>query len=251
MDKQKTYRITRDRYDAVLFDLDGVITNTAKVHAACWKQMFDEYLQKRTTQRGEALSPFDLDVDYKLYVDGKPRFDGVRDFLKSRGIQLSEGSPNDAPELETVGGLGNRKNDLVNAVIEREGVEPFEGSVRLIDQLDRDGFKIAVVTSSHNCMTVLKAAKLDHFFKVRVDGDVMDAQSLAGKPAPDTYLAAVKLLGAEPSRAVVIEDAIAGVEAGARGKFGLVVGVARRGNPEVLAQHGAHLVVSDLSELAD
>jgi beta-phosphoglucomutase family hydrolase len=246
-----TYRITRDRYDAVLFDLDGVITNTAKVHAACWKQMFDEYLQKRTTQRGEALSPFDLDVDYKLYVDGKPRFDGVRDFLKSRGIQLSEGSPNDAPELETVGGLGNRKNDLVNAVIEREGVEPFEGSVRLIDQLDRDGFKIAVVTSSHNCMTVLKAAKLDHFFKVRVDGDVMDAQSLAGKPAPDTYLAAVKLLGAEPSRAVVIEDAIAGVEAGARGKFGLVVGVARRGNPEVLAQHGAHLVVSDLSELAD
>jgi beta-phosphoglucomutase family hydrolase len=251
MDKQKTYRITRDRYDAVLFDLDGVITNTAKVHAACWKQMFDEYLQKRTTQRGEALSPFDLDVDYKLYVDGKPRFDGVRDFLKSRGIQLSEGSPNDAPELETVGGLGNRKNDLVNAVIEREGVEPFEGSVRLIDQLDRDGFKIAVVTSSHNCMTVLKAAKLDHFFKVRVDGDVMDAQSLAGKPAPDTYLAAVKLLGAEPSRAVVIEDAIAGVEAGARGKFGLVVGVARGGNPEVLAQHGAHLVVSDLSELAD
>ena len=242
---------TREHYDAVLFDLDGVITNTASVHAACWKQMFDGYLQKRATQRGEAFRPFDLDVDYRLYVDGKPRFDGVRDFLKSRGIQLPEGSLDDPPELETVGGLGNRKNDLVNQVIEEKGVEPYEGSVRLIHQLRRHGFKIAVVTSSQNCTAVLKAAKLDALFKVRVDGDVMDAQNLAGKPAPDTFLAAAKLLGTEPSRSVVIEDAIAGVQAGSRGKFGLVIGVARMGNTEELAHHGAHLVVNDLSELSD
>jgi beta-phosphoglucomutase family hydrolase len=251
MGENSTHVITPERYDAVLFDLDGVITNTAGVHAACWKQMFDEYLQKRTTQRGETFRPFDLEVDYPLYVDGKPRFDGVRDFLKSRGIQLPEGSPEDPAELETVGGLGNRKNNLVNEVIEQKGVQPFEGSVRLVKQLRRHGFKIAVVTSSHNCSVVLKAAKLDDFFKVRVDGNVMDAQNLAGKPAPDTYLAAAKLLGTEPSRSVVIEDAIAGVEAGSSGKFGLVIGVARKGNTEELAHHGAHLVVNDLSELAD
>jgi beta-phosphoglucomutase family hydrolase len=251
MGEKSTHNITRQHYDAVLFDLDGVITNTASVHAACWKQMFDEYLQKRATQRGELFRPFDLEVDYRLYVDGKPRFDGVRDFLKSRGIELPEGSPEDSPELETVGGLGNRKNDLVNEVIEQKGVEPFEGSVRLINQFHRNGFKIAVVTSSHNCSVVLKAAKLDDFFEIRVDGDVMDDQHLAGKPAPDTYLAAAKLLGTEPSRSVVIEDAIAGVEAGSRGKFGLVIGVARKGNAEELAFHGAHLVVNDLSELVN
>jgi beta-phosphoglucomutase family hydrolase len=251
MRQKNAQSINREHFDAVLFDLDGVITNTASVHAACWKQMFDEYLQKRATQGVEVFRPFDLEVDYRLYVDGKPRFDGVRDFLKSRGIELPEGSPEDSPELETVGGLGNRKNDLVNEVIEQKGVEPFEGSVRLINQLYRNGFKIAVVTSSHNCSVVLKAANLDHLFKVRVDGDVMDAQNLAGKPAPDTYLAAAKLLGAEPSRSVVIEDAIAGVEAGSRGQFGLVIGVARKGNSAELTHHGANLVVNDLSELAD
>ncbi len=150
--------INRDQYDAVLFDLDGVITDTANLHAACWKQMFDEYLQKRATQRGEAFRPFDLATDYRLYVDGKPRFDGVRDFLTSRGIQLPEGSPDDPPQLETVGGLGNRKNDLVNGLIEERGVEPYEGSVQLIHQLRRNGFKIAVVTSSQNCDAVLRAA---------------------------------------------------------------------------------------------
>jgi beta-phosphoglucomutase family hydrolase len=251
MGENSTHVITPERYDAVLFDLDGVITNTAGVHAACWKQMFDEYLHKRATQRGEAFRPFDLANDYRLYVDGKPRFGGVRDFLKSRGTQLPEGSPEDPAELETVGGLGNRKNNLVNEVIEQKGVQPFEGSVRLVKQLCRNGFKIAVVTSSHNCSVVLKAAKLDDFFKVRVDGDVMDAQNLAGKPAPDTFLAAAKLLGVKPARSVVIEDAIAGVEAGSSGKFGLVIGVARKGNTEELARHGAHLVVNDLSELAD
>src|SRR5499425_840133 len=243
--------ISRDHYDGVLFDLDGVITNTAKLHAACWKQMFDEYLQKRAAERGEPFRPFDLATDYRLYVDGKPRFDGVRDFLASRGIQLPEGTPNDQPEAETVGGLGNRKNDLVNKIIEDKGVEPYEGSVKLLHQVRHQGFKIAVVTSSQNCTAVLKAAKLDHCFDVQVDGNVIHAQHLAGKPAPDTYLMAAKLLGVEPRRAVVIEDALSGVEAGSNGNFGLVIGVARKGNADELRRHGAHLVVNDLGKLVE
>jgi beta-phosphoglucomutase family hydrolase len=243
--------ITRERYDAVLLDLDGVITDTASIHAACWKQMFDEYLRKRATQRGEAFHPFDLVTDYELYVDGKPRFDGVRDFLTSRGIQLPEGHPDDPPQVETVCGLGNRKNELVNKVIEDMGVAPYEGSVQFIHQLRRHGFKIAVVTSSQNCAAVLKAAKLDAFFEVRVDGNLILAQHLAGKPAPDTFLMAAKLLGVGPARTVVIEDAISGIEAGAAGNFGLVIGVARRGNADELKHHGAHLVVNDLGELVD
>jgi beta-phosphoglucomutase family hydrolase len=243
--------ITRNQYDAVLLDLDGVITDTASIHAACWKQMFDEYLQKRAAQRGEAFRPFDIATDYRLYVDGKPRFDGVRDFLISRSIQLPEGRPEDSPEAETVGGLGNRKNDLVNRIIEDEGVEPYEGSVELIYQFRHQGFKIAVVTSSQNCTVVLKAAKLDDFFDVQVDGNTIHAQHLAGKPAPDTFLMGAKLLGVEPARAIVIEDAISGVEAGRAGNFGLVIGVARKGNAEELRHHGAHLVVKDLKELVD
>jgi beta-phosphoglucomutase family hydrolase len=241
--------ITRAQYDAVLLDLDGVITDTATLHAASWKQMFDEYLEKRAAKRGEVFRPFDLATDYRLYVDGKPRYDGVRDFLRSRSIQLPEGSPDDPPQAETVGGLGNRKNDLVNDVIEDRGVEPYEGSVKLIQFLRQQGFKIAVVTSSQNCETVLKAAKLDAFFEVRVDGNTIHTQHLAGKPAPDTFLTAAKLLGVEPRRAVVIEDAISGVQAGCHGNFGLVIGVARKGNAEELRQQGAHLVVDDLGEL--
>ena len=241
--------ITRDQYDAVLLDLDGVITDTASVHAACWKQMFDEYLQRRATQRNEAFRPFDIAMDYRHYVDGKPRFDGVRDFLASRDIQLPEGSPDDPSVAETVGGLGNRKNDLVNRIIEEKGVEPYEGSVKLIHELRRGGFKIAVVTSSQNCAAVLKSAKLEDFFDVQVDGNTIHAQHLSGKPAPDTFLTAAKLLNVEPARAIVIEDAISGVEAGRAGNFGLVIGVARKGNVEELQQHGAHLVVHDLSEL--
>ena len=245
------HAISRDRYDAVLLDLDGVITDTASIHAACWKQMFDEYLQNRAAQRGEVFRPFDIALDYGVHVDGKPRFDGVRDFLTSRGIRLPEGSPDDPPEAETVDGLGNRKNDLVNKIIEDKGVEPYEGSVTFIRQLRHQGFKIAVVTSSQNCTAVLKAAKLDHFFDLQVDGNVIHAEHLAGKPAPDTYLRAAKLLGVEPSRAVVIEDALSGVEAGSAGGFGLVIGVARRGNAEELRRHGAHLVVNDLGELVN
>jgi beta-phosphoglucomutase family hydrolase len=248
---QDRQAIARDKYDAVLLDLDGVITDTASLHAACWKRMFDDYLQQRARERGEAFRPFDLASDYRLYVDGKPRFDGVRDFLASRGMRLPEGSQDDAPQAETVGGLGNRKNELVNAVIEDKGVEAYPGSVNLIRQLRDQGFKVAVVTSSQNCRAVLKAAKLDKFFDALVDGNAIRAQHLAGKPAPDTFLSAAKLLGTEPNRTVVIEDAISGVQAGSNGSFGLVIGVARKGNAEELRRNGAHLVVSDLGELAD
>ncbi|SHH85231.1 HAD family hydrolase [Bradyrhizobium erythrophlei] len=251
MPRPESKRVNRDQYDAVLFDLDGVITNTATLHATCWKQMFDEYLRERAEQKGEVFRPFDLATDYRLYVDGELRFDGVRDFLRSRRIQLPEGTPDDPADVETVHGLGNRKNELVNCAIAELGVEPYAGTVQFIHQLRRDGFKIAVVTSSQNCDAVLRAAKLDDLFEVRVDGNLIQAQRLAGKPAPDTFLIAAKQLGVEPIRTVVIEDAISGVEAGSNGKFGLVIGVARKGNAEELKRHGAHLVVDDLGELVE
>jgi HAD superfamily hydrolase (TIGR01509 family) len=188
--------------------------------------------------------------DYRLYLDGKPRFDGVRDFLASRHIKLPEGDSDDAPQAETVRGLGNRKNELVTNAMERIGVEAYEGSVHFIDQLRRDGFKIAIVTSSENCTAVLKAAKLDTLFDARVDGHMIETQNLAGKPAPDTFLMAA-LLGVEPKRSVVVEDSISGVQAGSSGKFGLVIDVARKGNADELKQHGANVVVNDLSELVD
>ena len=243
--------ITRDQFDAVLLDLDGVITDTASIHAASWKQMFDAYLEKRAVERGEPFRPFDIASDYQRYVDGKLRYDGVRDFLASRGIHLPEGTPDDPPEAETVGGLGNRKDALVNKVISEEGVKPYEGSVRLIRQLRHQGFTMAVVTSSQNCEAVLKAAKLDSDLKVHVDGNVIHANQLSGKPAPDAFLMAAHLLGVEPKRAVVIEDAISGVQAGRNGNFGLVIGIARKANAEELQRQGADLVVNDLGELAD
>jgi beta-phosphoglucomutase family hydrolase len=243
--------ITRSQYDAVLFDLDGVLTDTARLHAACWKEMFDGFLEARAARCGEVFRPFDLASDYRLYVDGKPRFDGVRDFLAARGVQLPEGSPDDPSDAETVCGLGNRKNELVNRIIEDTGVEPYEGSVKLIHQLRDRGFKTAVVTSSQNCTTVLEAAKLGDCFDVLVDGNVSQEQHLAGKPAPDTFLRAAELIGVEPARAVVVEDAISGVQAGSTGHFGLVIGIARKGNADELKQNGAQLVVSDLGELVD
>jgi beta-phosphoglucomutase family hydrolase len=251
MRQPKCKCVNRDQYDAILFDLDGVITNTATLHANCWKQVFDEYLQKRASERQEAFRPFDLAADYQLYVDGKPRFDGVRDFLRSRGIQLPEGNIDDPGSIETVHGLGNRKDHMVNRVITEVGVEAYTGTVQFIHQVRRDGFKIAVVTSSQHCDAVLRATKLEEFFEVRVDGNVIEKQRLAGKPAPDTFLAAARLLGVEPKRTVVIEDALSGVEAGSNGKFGLVIGVARKGNAEELRRHGAHLAVEDLGELVD
>src|SRR5262249_5851394 len=196
--------ITSNRYQAVLFDMDGVITDTASIHATCWKAMFDEFLQKRATRNAEPFHSFDVVTDYKLHVDGKPRYQGVRDFLKSRGIVLPEGTPQDPPSAETVCGLDNRKNELVNNRLASGGAEAYPGSVAFIMYLRRLGVKTAVVTSSQNCQEVLLAANVDDLFDVRVDGDVIARQHLAGKPAPDSFLKAAQMLGVTPQRAVVI-----------------------------------------------
>jgi len=231
-----------DGYDAVLFDLDGVITSTADQHFTAWKQMFDEYLA-----RGHG-GTFER-ADYNEHVDGVPRFDGVRNFLRSRNIEIEEGSLDDGPERETVHGLGNRKNELVNQIIEEQGVTPYDGTVRLLHQLRARGTRCAVVSSSRNTRTVLAAAGLTEMFDVRVDGEVASEQGLAGKPAPDTFLAAAEELGVPPQRAVVIEDALSGVAAGRAGGFGLVVGVDRVGQREALLRDGADVVVDDLGEM--
>ena len=241
--------ISLDKFDAVLFDLDGVLTATAKLHAAAWKQMFDEFLKQRAAVRNAPFTPFEIATDYKLYVDGKPRYEGVRSFLESRDIQLPYGDPNSPPNQETICGLGNRKNDMINDVLKAQGVEAYEGSVTLVRQLRSRGVKTAVVSSSANCEQVLQAANIADLFDVRVDGGVAAQLKLAGKPAPDTFLAAAKQLGVEAKRAVVVEDAISGVQAGRAGEFGLVVGVDRKGDAEALSQNGADLVVKDLGEL--
>jgi beta-phosphoglucomutase family hydrolase len=235
-------------YQAILFDMDGVITDTARIHAACWKMIFDEYLQRWAREKGLAFRSFDVATDYKAYVDGKPRYDGVRDFLNSRGIALPEGMPEDPPTAETICGLGNRKDELVNVRL-TEGVEAYPGSIALLGYLRRAGVKTAVVTSSQNCHTVLHAAGIEDLLDARVDGLTMANEGLAGKPAPDSFLRAAEMLGVRPEFAVVIEDAISGVQAGARGRFGLVIGVDRKGNAEELKANGAQLVVSDLAEL--
>jgi alpha,alpha-trehalase len=244
-----TMQLTADRFDAVLFDLDGVLTDTAAVHARAWKTMFDDYLRRSAERHGDPFEPFTIDGDYKTYVDGKPRYDGVRSFLLSRDIHLPEGTSGDAADTETVRGLGNRKNDLVNRLLDDEGVIRYEGSVRLVEQLREQGIKLAVVSSSKNCVTVLAAAGIIDLFDARVDGVVAAQRGLPGKPAPDTFLAAAADLGATPERAVVVEDAISGVQAGRAGGFGLVIGVDREGHPEALRSNGADIVVSDLGEL--
>jgi beta-phosphoglucomutase family hydrolase len=241
--------VTSGRFEAVLFDMDGVITDTASLHARCWKTMFDEYLKKRAARKGEPFRPFDLDIDYKFHVDGKPRYAGVRDFLKSRGIDLPEGTPGDLATDETVCGLGNRKNDLFNDRVASTGVEAYAGSVAFLRYLREKGVKSALVTSSHNAQEILQAARVDGFFDTCVDGALLDEQHLTGKPAPDCFLKAAEMLGVAPERAVVIEDAISGVQAGIQGGFGLVIGVARKGNSEELKAQGAHRVVTDLAEL--
>jgi beta-phosphoglucomutase family hydrolase len=236
---------------ACLFDLDGVLTQTARVHAAAWKEMFDAFLQARAERTGEPFVPFDALVDYDEYVDGKPRYDGVRSFLASRGIELPEGHPDDAPDAETVAGLGNRKNELVLALIHRDGVKAYDGSVRYVHAVLEAGLHRAVVSASANCRDVLSAAGIEDLFEVRIDGVVAGLEHLAGKPAPDTFLAAARALGVEPAQAAVFEDALAGVEAGRAGAFGFVVGVDRVGQAEALRAHGADVVVSDLAELLE
>jgi len=238
-----------DGIKACLFDLDGVLTQTAKVHAAAWKEMFDAYLRDRATRRGEQFVPFDAGADYNEYVDGRPRADGVRTFLAARGIELPEGSPDDPPARETVAGLGNRKNELVLALIKRDGVEPYSGSVRYVKAARKAGLRTAVVSASANCHDVLVAAAIEDLFDARIDGVVADREHLHGKPAPDTFLAGAKAVGVEPKQAVVFEDALAGVAAGRAGRFGYVVGVDRVNHAAALREHGADVVVADLDEL--
>lgn len=242
--------VNRGDFDAVIFDLDGVVTRTASVHARAWKQVFDDFLRRRAERSGERFERFEIEVDYPMYVDGKPRYDGVRDFLASRGITLPEGVPEDSPDRETVCGLGNRKNALYNDLLESGGVEIFEDTVERIRTWRKLGFKTAIVSSSKNCEAVLKATALTDLFDVRVDGLVAARLELEGKPAPDIFLKAAELLGVDPARAVVFEDAVSGVEAGRAGGFGWVVGVDRVGAEEVLLRSGADTVVSDLRELA-
>jgi beta-phosphoglucomutase family hydrolase len=238
-----------DAVTACLFDLDGVLTQTAKVHDRAWKQTFDAYLHERAERDGEPFKEFDPVHDYEEYVDGKPRYDGVRSFLQSRGITLPEGSPDDPPDAETVCGIGNRKNVLVLELIKTEGVEAYEGSVRYVKAAREAGLRRAVVSSSANARDVLKSAGIIDLFEEIIDGNVADQQHLRGKPAPDTFLAGARALGVPPAQAAVFEDALAGVEAGRAGHFGFVVGVDRVGQAEALKQHGADIVVSDLAEL--
>jgi len=240
-----------DSVRACLFDLDGVLTKTATIHAAAWKEMFDDYLHERAARTGEKFVPFDPIADYDSYVDGKPRYDGVRSFLAARGIELPEGEPGDPPNAEAVRGLGDRKNELVLQMIRERGVEVYEGSVRYLEAARDAGLRRAVVSSSANTRDVLIAAGIEGFFDARIDGVVAEREGLKGKPAPDTFLAGARALGVPPTQAAVFEDALAGVEAGRAGGFACVVGVDRVGQAEALREHGASIVVSDLSELLE
>ena len=241
--------ISTGRFDAVIFDLDGVVTQTSAVHAAAWKRLFDEFLRERAAARSEPFTPFDLERDYRLYVDGKPRYDGVRDFLASRGIALPQGEPSDAAGTATVCGLGNRKDEYFVAEVREHGVRTYPSTVALIGALHRAGMGVGLMSSSRNTVMVLEATGLTAQFDERVDGVVSDQLGLAGKPDPAAYLETARRLGVEPARAVVVEDALSGVEAGRRGGFGLVIGVDRLDQAEALAQHGADVVVSDLADV--
>jgi trehalose-phosphatase len=237
--------LSKADYDAVILDMDGVVTKTAKVHAASWKALFDEY---RKESRGE-WAPFDLDGDYRRYVDGKPRYEGVKSFLESRNINLPYGSPEDDPDKETVCGLGNRKNALFHDRLRKQGVEIYEPGVRLVKALNGAQFKTGVVSSSKNCAAVLEAAGILDLFHARVDGVESEKLGLKGKPDPDIFVEAARRLGAKPRRSVVVEDAIAGVQAGKKGNFGCVIGVDRTGHAKDLRENGADVVVASLSEV--
>lgn len=237
-------------FRAVIFDLDGIVTRTARVHAAAWKRLFDEYLRQRSERNAEPFRPFDIDKDYREYVDGKPRYDGVRSFLESRGIDLPAGDPADAPDQETICGLGNRKNRYLQQQLAESGVDVYESTVELIRNLRRRGIKTAIVSSSKNCVPVLEAAGLRELFDAKVDGADSERLGLKGKPSPDIFLIAAQQLGVEPACAIVVEDAISGVQAGAAGEFGAVIGVDRSGHPEALRQNGANVVVRDLAQVA-
>ncbi|MGA8545088.1 MAG: beta-phosphoglucomutase family hydrolase [Mycobacterium sp.] len=234
---------------ACLFDLDGVLTDTASVHTKAWKTMFDAFLQERAEKTGEQFVPFDPATDYRQYVDGKKREDGVRSFLASRGIELPDGSPDDPPDADTISGLGNRKNDAFQKTLHDDGVKVFDGSRRYLEAVAAAGIAAAVVSSSANTREVLEITGLDRLIQQRVDGVTLREEHIAGKPAPDSFLRAAELLKVEPGAAAVFEDALSGVEAGHAGHFGYVVGVDRVGQADALRQHGADVVVTDLAEL--
>jgi beta-phosphoglucomutase family hydrolase len=240
-----------DHITTCLFDLDGVLTQTAKVHNAAWKEMFDVYLRERAARRGEPFVPFDSGDDYNKYVDGRPRADGVRTFLSSRGIDLPQGTPEDPPSVETVNGLGNRKNEMVLQRIRDVGVEVYPGSVAYLRAARDLGLRRAVVSASANAAEVLEAAGIADLIEIRIDGKVAAEEGLRGKPHPDTFLAAAQRFGVDRHEAAVFEDATAGVQAGHDGGFGYVVGVDRVGQTDALRAHGASIVVLDLAELLD
>ncbi|GAA4532164.1 MULTISPECIES: beta-phosphoglucomutase family hydrolase [Nonomuraea] len=232
-----------------LFDMDGVLTRTATVHAAAWKSMFDDFLRDRADRTGTPFVPFDAVADYDRYVDGKKRLDGTRSFLEARGISLPEGKPDDPQDAQTLYGLSNRKNALVQAILDRDGVQVFPGSVRYVRAAEEAGLRRAVVSSSANAAHILAAAGIAGRFEARIDGVVARERHLAGKPAPDMYVAGAEALGLKPSQAAVFEDALAGVAAGRAGGFGFVVGVDRKGQADALREHGADVVVGDLADL--
>jgi len=235
-------------FEAAIFDMDGVVTKTAGVHSVAWKRMFDGFLQIRAASLNEPFKEFTHAHDYLAYVDGRPRYQGVEAFLKSRGINLPPGSPDDLPGSETICGLGNRKNTLFNQVLESEGVQLFASTIALIQEMLRRGVRIGLATSSRNSAVILQKTGTAHLFATVVDGLVSARLGLKGKPAPDIFTTATANLGVPSARAIVVEDAVTGVQAGAKGGFALVIGVARENNAQELRDHGADLVVTDLSE---
>jgi beta-phosphoglucomutase family hydrolase len=237
-------------FDAVIFDMDGVITKTAVVHSNAWKNMFDEYLHFREKTYNEPFKEFTHTDDYLPYVDGRPRYQGVERFLKSRGINIPFGDPNDEPKKETACGLGNRKNEFFNKVLEEDGVGLYDSTIKMIKELLARGIKVGVATSSKNCDVILGKAGIKDLFETQVDGVVSAAIGLKGKPEPDIFTTAADNLGVKYSRAIVVEDAVSGVQAGAKGNFGLVLGVAREDNAHELKSNGADVVVEDLSEIS-
>jgi beta-phosphoglucomutase family hydrolase len=238
-----------EKVRACLFDLDGVLTDTASVHTKAWKAMFDAFLSEHAKRTGEKFVPFDAAADYRQYVDGKKREDGVRSFLQSRGIEIPEGSPDDPDDADTIYGLGNRKNDMFQKVLDKDGVQVFEGSRRYLEAVSAAGMGIAVVSASANTPQVLKITGLDRYIQQRVDGNTLREEHLPGKPAPDSFLRGAQLLDVAPDAAAVFEDALSGVAAGHAGHFGYVVGVDRVGQAEGLRKSGADVVVTDLAEL--
>jgi beta-phosphoglucomutase family hydrolase len=234
-----------------LFDLDGVLTRTAKLHAAAWKEVFDDFLRDRASRTGDPFVPFDIVSDYKDYLDGKPRTAGVHSFLAARGIQIPEGSADDPSAALTVYGIANHKNEIVDRLFREQGIATYEGSIRYVEAARHDGLRTAVVSSSKNCRAVLEAAHIGDLFDTIIDGRNAEEDHLEGKPAPDTYLAAARALSIEPEHAAVFEDALAGVEAGHAGGFGYVVGVDRLGQADELREHGADVVVTDLAALLE